>query len=767
MNRKKIAQIVQNMTLQEKASLCSGLDFWHTKGVERLGVPSLTMSDGPHGLRKQEGSGDHLGLYDSVTSVCYPAACATASSFDPQLLRALGETLGDECADQGVDVLLGPALNIKRSPLGGRNFEYFSEDPYLTGELSAAFVQGVQSRGIAACPKHFAANNQECRRMTVSAEMDERTLREMYLPGFETTVKRASPWTMMCSYNRINGVYSSENARLLSDILRREWGFDGLVVSDWYATCDRVKGVEAGLDLEMPGGSGENDKKIVEAVRDGTLNEALLDAAAENILTVVFRCAEGRKQSSVSANMADAQEVNSAGADGRALQEIGHARAVDFACESAVLLKNEGVLPLQKGEAAAFIGCFAKNPRYQGGGSSHINAYRVTGACEAAAESGARYERGFGEEDETLDETAAARAVELARACGRAVVFAGLPESYESEGYDRPHMRLPAAQNELIARVAAAADTVVVLHNGSPVEMPWISSVKAVLELYLGGEGVGEAAVRLLYGDANPCGRLAETFPVRLEDNPSYLDFPGAGDRVEYREGVFVGYRYYASRRAEVLFPFGHGLSYTRFSYSDLRLSSENISDTDTLTVSVDVTNTGSRPGKEAVQLYVRDGTGAAVRPVRELKGFIKLSLDPGETKTAVFTLDKRAFAWFNPAIGDFYAASGRYDVMIGKSASDIVLTASVTLTSAMRVPFTVDGNTTIERLLACEKTRDIIRELFGKALKKDNPDTKANAGMMQAAYMQAPLRTARLLLRYDDAQFDALLSRLNAALNE
>lgn len=452
-----IKALVSQMTLEEKAGLCSGLDSWHTKPVERLGVPSVMVSDGPHGLRKQDQKGDHLGINDSIKAVCMPAACATAASFDRELLGKLGERIGASCQHEEVAVVLGPAVNIKRSPLCGRNFEYFSEDPYLAGELSAAYINGVQSKDVGTSIKHFAANNQEHRRMSSSSNADERTLREIYLAPFETAVKKAQPWTVMCSYNRINGTYASENPWLLTEVLRGEWGFEGYVMSDWGAVSDRVAGVAAGLDLEMPSSGGVNDKKIVEAVRAGKLDEAVVDRACERILAINYRYLENAKPETPWD------------------QEADHELSAQMAAECMVLLKNDGVLPLSKSDDIAFIGEFAEKPRFQGGGSSHINSFKTTSALDAAGELRVTYARGYDAAGDCATDEMIAEAVAAAKAAKAAVVFAGLPDSYESEGYDRTHMALPACQNRLIEAVAAAnPNTVVVLHNGSPVEMPWL-----------------------------------------------------------------------------------------------------------------------------------------------------------------------------------------------------------------------------------------------------------------------------------------------------
>ena len=680
-----IKALISQLTLEEKAGLCSGADFWHTKAVERLGIPASMVSDGPHGLRKQDDKVDHLGVNDSIKAVCFPAASATAASFDKAMLTRMGEAIGDSCQHEGLSVVLGPAVNIKRSPLCGRNFEYFSEDPYLAGKLSAAFIHGVQSRNVGTSIKHFAANSQEHRRMSSSSEVDERTLREIYLPAFETAVKEEQPWTVMCSYNRLNGVFASENPWLLTDVLRKEWGFEGYVVSDWGAVSDRVAGLAAGLDLEMPSSGGINDKKIIEAVRSGKLDEAVVDQAVERILNIIFRFTENAKP------------------DTPWNKEAQHQLAAEIAADCMVLLKNDDkILPLRKEDTVAFIGEFADKPRFQGGGSSHINCFRTTSALEAAAGLPVLYAQGYSATKDAATEEQIAEAVAAAKKAKIAIVFAGLPDVYESEGYDRTHMRMPECQNRVIEAVASAnPNTVVVLHNGSPVEMPWIGKVKAVLETYLGGQAVGLATIRVLYGETNPSGRLPETFPLQLEDNPSFLSYGGEGDIAEYREGIFVGYRYYDFKKAAVLFPFGYGLSYTDFEFSNLRLSANTITDQDLLTATVTVKNTGDRAGKAVIQLYVGDKESSVFRPVRELKGFEKISLQPGEAKDVSFTLDKRAFAYWNTELHDWTVEPGDFTIEIGRSSRDIALDASVTVNSAVKINRHYDMNSIFMDILA------------------------------------------------------------------
>ena len=696
-----IKALVSRMTLEEKAGLCSGDDFWHTKAVERLGIPRTMVSDGPHGLRKQDEEADHLGINDSIKAVCYPAACATAASFDPGMIREMGEAIGDSCQHEKVSVVLGPAVNIKRSPLCGRNFEYFSEDPFLAGKMATAMIQGVQSRNVGTSIKHFAMNSQEHRRMSSSSDADERTIREIYFPAFEMAVKEAQPWTVMCSYNRINGVYASENPWLLTDVLRKEWGFEGYVVSDWGAVSDRVAGVAAGLDLEMPASGGVNDRKIVEAVRAGKLDEKLVDQACERILNIVYRYLDNARPETPWD------------------KEAQHAQAARIAAECMVLLKNEDdLLPLNKADEIAFIGEFAEKPRFQGGGSSHINCFRTTGALEAAKGLKVTYAHGYSVAKDEATDADIAEAVAAARKAKAAVVFAGLPDSYESEGYDRSHMRMPDCQNRLIEAVAEAnPNTVVVLHNGAPVEMPWIGKVKAVLEAYLAGQAVGEAAVRVLFGDVNPCGRLPETFPLKLEDNPSYLYYGGEGDVTEYREGVFVGYRYYDKKKMDVLFPFGYGLSYTTFEFSGLKLSADAIRDTETVTVTATVKNTGNRAGKTVAQLYVGDAESTLIRPVRELKGFAKIDLRPGESREVTFTLDKRSFACWNSQIHDWHVETGDFTIEVGASSRDLPLKGTVRVESTVELPRHYTMDSIFMDIMADPKAKEVMMPLIRRTM--------------------------------------------------
>lgn len=744
MNKKDRKDIVVNMTLEEKAGMCSGLDFWHTKPVKRLQVPAIRVSDGPHGLRKQVAG--ETGINNSPTAVCFPAACATACTFDKNVMYEMGVTLGKECQAEDVSILLGPAINIKRSPLCGRNFEYLTEDPYLAGELTASYVQGVQSQGVGTSVKHFAVNNQEHERMAGSSEVDERTLREIYLAGFETAVKKAQPYTLMCSYNKINGVYASENKKLLTDILREEWGFEGFVMSDWGAVSDRVAGVIAGLELEMPGSNGVNDAEIVKAVKSGILKESVLDEAVERILNIVYKCVSQKQE-----------EIFDKAAD--------HKLAVEIAKQCIVLLKNDGILPLkEQQEGIAFIGGFAKNPRYQGGGSSHIQSYQVNSTVDTSSKyAPITYAEGFSYEEDKVDDHLFQEAIEVARNAKVAVIFAGLPDIFECEGYDRLHMQLPDCQNQLIEAISKVQkNIIVVLHNGSPVELPWADDVSAIVEAYLGGEGIAEAIADVLFGKANPCGKLAETFPFKLQDNPSYLNFPGTGKKVYYREGVFVGYRYYDTKQMQVRFPFGHGLSYTTFALSDARFSKKEMKESETITVKVDVTNTGMVAGKEVVQLYVKDNTGAAVRPEKELKGFEAVFLNPGEKKTVTMELDKRSFAWYNETIEDWYAATGDYTILIGNSSRNIVFKETVRVISETKLSLVVDTDTMVGEILHLPETEQYVRE---KILPLTGALTQGDDEMNEAMVRYLPLHSIRSFEKVTNEEIHKMVEDINLLL--
>ena len=728
-----IKSIVAQMTLEEKAALCSGKDFWRLETPERLGIPSVMVSDGPCGIRKQADKADHMGFNASVPATSYPTGSCMACSFDRDLFKVQGETLGHACQAEELSVLLGPAVNIKRSPLCGRNFEYLSEDPYLAGELSKKYIDGVQSQDIGVSIKHYAANSQEYHRMSNDSIVDERTLREIYLPAFEASVKESKPWTVMCSYNKISGTFAAENKYLLTDILRDEWGFDGYVVSDWGATtADRVKCLEAGMDLEMPGKNVANDKQLVEAVNSGKMDVAVLDTACERILDVVMRYVDKRRPDTVIDFEAD------------------HKFAQTIAEESMVLLKNDGILPLKKEQKVAFIGKFAEVPRFQGGGSSHVNAYKVTGALEAAADLNVTYAKGYETDTDQPDEALLNEAAETAKAADVAVLFVGITDALESEGFDRSTLAMPKNHEALVKAVTAVQpNTVVVVMCGGCITMPWINDVKGVLYAYLGGEAVGPATVNLLYGNVNPSGKIAETFPLQLEDNPSYLYYIGdEQDKTEYREGIFVGYRYYDKKKMNVLFPFGHGLSYTTFEYSNLKLDKTEMKDTDTLTVSVDVTNTGAVKGKEVVQLYVGMPESMTIRPDKELKGFEKVELEPGETKTVSFELSKRAFAYYKTDMADWYVESGEYEIIAAKSSRDIACTAAVKVESTTVLKPVYSMNSTMGEIMANPIGAQFIGQMMAQSPLGGGGDAAAAADSigMGKAMMEMmkgmPLRT-------------------------
>ncbi len=755
-NRPPISELISQMTLEEKASLCSGVDFWHTQPIERLDIPAVMVTDGPHGLRKQGGSGDHLGLGDSVPATCFPTAAGLAASWNRDLLHQVGQAIGEEAQAEQVAIVLGPGTNIKRSPLCGRNFEYFSEDPYLSSELAASHIQGVQSQDVGTSLKHFAANNQEERRMSVDTIVDERTLREIYLASFEGAVKQGKPWTVMCSYNKLNGTYTGENEYLLTDILRREWGFEGFVVSDWGAVNERVDALKAGLELEMPASGGIGDGKIVTAVKEGKLDEKVLDGAVEQLLRFVFQATELQKPDA-------------------AFDPVQHHQlARRVAAESTVLLKNDNeLLPLSKQTRIAVIGEFAVKPRYQGSGSSHINPTQLDQALDEirklVGDAGeVTYAPGYDLESDDIKDELVQAAVQLASEADVVVLFTGLPDRYESEGYDRTHLELPLNHQHLIKELAAVqSNLVVVLSNGSPVTMPWLDQTSAILEGYLGGQAGGGAVADLLFGEINPSGKLPETFPVKLSDNPSFLNFPGEGDRVEYREGIFVGYRYYDTKQMEPLFPFGYGLSYTSFAYDELKVDRTAITDQDTVNVQVNVRNTGSCAGQEIVQLYVHDPESIVIRPEQELKGFAKVALEPGESKTVSFTLDKRAFAYYNTELHDWHVESGEYVLRIGASSRDIRLEQTIQVESTVKLKQVFHRNTTIGDIAANPATKSIAEELAKRSGLNDMLGD--NSDMLLAMTRFMPLRALINFGqgKYTEEMLEQDMKRLNEALQQ
>jgi len=670
--KKQAAELVAQMTIEEQALLLSGDGWWRTHGVERLGLAPINLSDGPHGLRKVES-----GYGDAVPATCFPTAPALAASWNTALVREVGAALGRECQASDVQVILGPGINIKRSPLGGRNFEYFSEDPLLTGRIAEAYIAGVQGEGVGTSLKHFAVNSQETRRMSTSSEVDARTLHEIYLPAFEMAVHRPTdeqPWSVMSSYNPVNGTHASEHRGLLTDILRKQWDFEGFVVSDWGGTHDRVAGVAAGNNLEMPGSGDYNRQKIIAAVEAGRLSRETLAQSAAELVAVMLKAHAARKPG--------------AGFDAGA----HHALARRAGAEGIVLLKNEGqVLPLKVGARIALVGAFATVPRYQGAGSSQVNPIRVTNAAdELAVLLGAEHlllAPGCDDEGETSDALLAEAAAQAA-AAEVTVVFAGLPDSYESEGFDRASLSLPPGHLRMIEAVAAAQpNTVVVLLNGSAVEMPWLDKVKGLVEAWLGGQAGGGAIADVLTGRANPSGKLAETFPVALEQTPPFPGFPSRMGRAFYGEGMFVGYRHYDKRGIAPLFPFGFGLSYTRFEYTGLRVASSFDADEAgaALAVEVSVKNVGAVEGQEIVQLYVHEREPAEPGPVRELRAFDKIRLAPGEQKTVRLTLTRRDFAHYDARAAAWVVKPGAFELHAGGSSRELPLSAAVEVRAAPR----------------------------------------------------------------------------------
>ncbi len=667
----KHKDLISQMTLKEKASLCSGKDFWHLKSIERLGLPEIMVCDGPHGLRKQNAENKKVGIGNSYPATCFPTAVTTACSWDRDLIYKMGQALAEECLQHGVSVLLGPGVNMKRSPLCGRNFEYFSEDPELAGEMGAAFIAGVQSKGIGTSLKHFAGNSQEMKRMTSNSIIDERALREIYLRAFEKAVKKSQPWTVMNAYNLLNGTYCSENDWLQNKVLRDEWGFKGAVVSDWGAVNDRVAGLNAGNDLEMPSSGGVNDAKIVEAVKCGVIDETTLDERVDKLIDIILKGATNKKPGykfDVKAHNLLSRQI---------------------AEQSMVLLKNDGnILPLKRveGEYVAVIGAFADNPRYQGAGSSIINPTIIDSGRRAFNNSpiSVKFADGYDRSGKRKNEDAyITEACNLAKNASKAVVFIGLTDDYESEGFDRSTMKLPDGHNRLVEAVSRVNDNViVVLEGGSPVEMPWADDVKAILNAYLGGQSVAPAIVDVLTGKANPCGKLAETYPFCLKDTPTSFRYPDSKEDVQYRESIFIGYRYYDKVERNVRFPFGFGLSYTSFEYSDIKLKKKNLTKGEGAKVTFTIKNTGDVAGSEIAQVYVAKPESKIFRAPKELKGFVKIHLDPGEEKKVTVELDDRAFAFWNTATEDWCVESGEYKILVGASSRDIRLEAAAKMKS-------------------------------------------------------------------------------------
>ncbi|MGD2203086.1 glycoside hydrolase family 3 C-terminal domain-containing protein [Microbacterium maritypicum] len=748
-----------DLTLEEKASLTSGADFWTTKAIDRLGIPSVMMTDGPHGLRKQSGSTDHLGLASSVPATCFPPAVGIGSSFDPEIIERVGAAIGVEAAIEKVAVVLGPGINIKRSPLCGRNFEYFSEDPIVSGILGAASVRGIQSKGVGTSLKHFAANNQEFDRMRASSDVDSRPLREIYLRGFERVVKDAAPWTVMCSYNKLNGVWTSEDPWLLTSVLRDDWGFDGLVVSDWGAVNDRVVGVAAGLDLEMPASGGRTDAQLVAAVRAGTLPESVLDTAAARAIDLVRKAGERPA-------VAGPLDV-----------DAHHALAREAAGRSIVLLKNDGaLLPLAADQKVAVIGAFATEPRFQGAGSSLINPTRVDKALDELRVVGGEnvsYAAGFAVEGGAVEasgrtaEELRAEAVGVARTADVAVLFLGLPAAEESEGFDRDHIDLPAEQLAVLDAVLEVNPrVVVVLSNGGVVALPFADRVPAIIESWLLGQAGGGAVADVLYGAVNPSGKLTETVPVRLEDNPSFGNFPGEFGHVRYGEGLLVGYRWYDAKGLDVTFPFGHGLSYTTFEYTG---ATAEVGADGGIVVRLDVTNSGDRDGREVVQVYVAPTTSIVQRAPRELKAFSSVALAAGETRSVELVVRREDLAYWDIRVDRWVVEGGEYTVEVAASSRDIRSRVSVEI-SGDAVHQELTMNSSVGDLMTHPIAGPIVQQALGGLMGGLGGDAAAASMMPNDEAMQkmmASFPIGRLAgfpgLPVDFAQIEQLIAAANA----
>lgn len=751
----KIKELISQMTVDEKISFCSGHDAWHAESLERLGIPEIMMCDGPHGLRKRDK--DEEGNYYTVKATCFPPACAMANSWDPSLASRVGKYIGEECKAEQVSILLGPGMNIKRSPTCGRNFEYYSEDPYLSGKVAAGFIAGLQGEGVAACAKHFCVNNQETRRFSTSANLSQRALYEIYLPSFEIAVKEANVQTIMHSYNRINGHYVSEDRELITDLLRGKWGFNGYVMSDWNAMSSRVPAYKAGTDVEMPPCNGIRDAEIMEAYKNGEITMEEIDNSVANVLRVIFRHLPTAEKGTFSV-------------------DEHHRAAAKAAEECMVLLKNDNdILPFESGKPLAVIGGFAKKPRFQGGGSSHVEPLRVDDITEYLnAENGMEitYADGYDENHCTTPELIA-EAVEIAKKCGRAVVFAGMPDSYETEGRDRRHMKLPPAHNQLIEAVSAACENVVVvLMAGSPNELPWVDKVPVIMHAYLGGQALGGAVARILFGKVNPSGKLAETHPLRFEDNPAYLNFPGDGDECFYGEDIYVGYRYYDKKKMDVLFPFGHGLSYTKFEYTSIAAEGRK--------VTVTVKNVGNRAGKEVVQLYasacphpvtstyIGETAFGFARPEKWLVGFEKTDLAPGEEKEVVFDLCDRAFSVYDAKVKDFRVIGGDYTLLAAASSRDIRLSATVSIADDTSFVPEITKNTVFEELFVDKRyPKAIVDEIVREVLPEFDGDGEEGLNFDEMRRHNGYVLRQKLTTAKSIEKLDEIIEKANAKLRE
>jgi len=715
---------MQQLTLEEKVALTTGMDMWHSQPIERLGIPAISLCDGPHGVRKPR-SGDESGIGTSHPATCFPTASALGCSFDRDLVEEVGRALGVEAQALDVQVLLGPGLNIKRTPLCGRNFEYFSEDPVLSGELAGALIRGVQAEGVGACVKHFACNNQEFERMTIDVQVDQSTLHEIYLSGFARAIEQGKPLTLMASYNKVNGVYATENASLLTETLRNSWGFDGLVVSDWGAVDDKVAALRAGMDLEMPGGVSQ--EHVLAMVTSGVLPIAVLDAAVRRILALIASTTQSRR-TSVPVPFKEHHDLAYRAAEG-----------------SIVLLKNDDdLLPVVLANTArvAVIGQMAREPRFQGAGSSQIVPTQVDAAWDAlmavCGSDRLTFARGYGADDAA--DALIAEAVQVARSAEVAIVFVGLPDAFESEGFDRKHLDLPPAQNRLVAEVSAVQGrTIVVLANGSPVAMPWADAVPAIIEGWLSGQAAGRAIADVLLGQLNPSGKLAETFPVRLADTPAYLNYPGSASVVRYGEGPFVGYRYYEKKHITPLFAFGHGLSYTNFHYGDLTVDRDIVTDLEAFTIRLTLTNTGGRMGSEVVQVYVQAREPQANWPVKELKAFAKVALEAGEVREVTLTVRGRDLRRYDVASQAWQMPEGPYAVLVGASSTDIRLRTEIRLRPARAAIIHFSPDSLVKEFLAHPVARAVVQPLippeFASGLMREVPD------FMSAMLLDLPIR--------------------------
>lgn len=657
------SNIINKMSIKEKASLCVGEDYWNSKKIERFDIPNIKMSDGPHGLRVQRESTDNLGINESKVSVCFPALSTIGNSWNKELAYLLGKTLGEEAKEEKVNIILGPAVNIKRSPLCGRNFEYISEDPFLAGTIGSEYVKGLQSQNVGACVKHFAVNNQENRRRTINAIVDERTLREIYLKPFEIIVKSSNPWAIMSAYNKVNGKYCTENEHLLKDILRKEWNYNGIIISDWGAENNRVKGLRATQELEMPGGRGNGVNEIIDAVKNSKITEIELNNAVDRIIEIA------KKSQS---NSGKIKKYN---------REKHHNIALKIAEDSIVLLKNkDNILPLNKNKNIAIIGDMAKFPRYQGAGSSTINPYKIENALDSFLEDNIKFEYAKGYERINLknDKKLLEEAIKIAEKNEIVIVFAGLTENYESEGIDRKNIDIPINQNKLIQEICKVnKNVIVVLSNGSPIAMPWKDNVKAIITGYLGGEAGGRAIVNCLVGKVNPSGKLSESYPKDLSDTPCYNYYPGTELISEYKESIYVGYRYYDKVNKEVLFPFGFGLSYTQFEYSNLKVNKD-----DKIEIKFKIKNIGKVTGKEIAQIYISQIGPKIYKPNKELKEFVKIELKPNEEKEVIVKLNRESFEYYNTEEKSWKIEEGTYQIQIGKSSRDIVLKQEIYIDS-------------------------------------------------------------------------------------